>query len=192
MSIEAFLDRTAADGYLRALLDGVPWEQHHVRIRGRRIPSPRLSAWYGDAGADYTYSGLALRPRPWTGPIAELKGRVEVAAGCAFNSVLANLYRNGADSMGWHSDDEPELGARPTIASLSVGATRRFRLRHRQRRDLDPVEVSLEHGSLLVMRGSTQQHWKHQVPKTARVHAPRVNLTFRTVALAGPAPEPLA
>jgi alkylated DNA repair dioxygenase AlkB len=113
--------------------------------------------------------------------ILELKTRVEAVCNAPFNSVLLNLYRDGADSMGWHSDDEPELGERPVIASLSLGAMRRFRLRHRRRKDLDPVAIDLENGSLLIMEGDTQRFWKHQVPKTRRAVAPRINLTFRNI-----------
>jgi alkylated DNA repair dioxygenase AlkB len=113
--------------------------------------------------------------------ILELKARVEAACDAPFNSVLLNLYRDGADSMGWHSDDEPELGERPVIASLSLGATRRFRLRHRLRKELEPVAIDLENGSLLIMAGETQRFWKHQISKTKRVSGPRVNLTFRNI-----------
>ena len=118
--------------------------------------------------------------------LLELKTRVEAACNAPFNSVLLNLYRDGADSMGWHSDDEPELGERPLIASLSLGATRRFRLRHRLRKDLEPVVIDLENGSLLIMEGDTQRFWKHQVPKSKRVAEPRVNLTFRQICRAAP------
>jgi alkylated DNA repair dioxygenase AlkB len=113
--------------------------------------------------------------------IRELKAKVEGACGRPFNSVLLNLYRNGVDSMGWHSDDERELGERPVIASVSLGATRRFRLRHKKRTDVEPVVVDLEHGSLLIMRGETQRFWKHQLPKTRKVSESRLNLTFRSV-----------
>jgi len=170
-----------ADAYLASLLEDLAWEQQTIRIAGRSVASPRLTAWYGDPGARYAYSGLSLEPIPWSPLLAEIKAEVEAASGVAFNSVLANLYRDGADSMGWHSDDEPELGERPVIASASFGATRRFRLRHRHRRELDPVTVPLQHGALLVMKGDTQANWKHQIPKTRKVSEPRVNLTFRTI-----------
>jgi alkylated DNA repair dioxygenase AlkB len=176
-----FLTRTESDACFSELLDLVEWEQHLIRIRGREVASPRLSAWYGDPGAHYRYSGLSLEPRPWLPPILELKTKVEGACDAPFNSVLLNLYRDGADSMGWHSDDEPELGERPVIASLSLGATRRFRLRHRRRKDLEPVAIDLESGSLLIMQGDTQRFWKHQVPKTKRTVEPRINLTFRSI-----------
>jgi len=179
--IAEFLARPQADAYFAKLLDLVEWEQHVIRIRGKMLACPRLSAWYGDPGANYRYSGLSLEPRPWLPIIRELKFKVEEASEAVFNSVLLNLYRDGADSMGWHSDDEPELGERPVIASLSLGSTRRFRLRHKRRGDLDPVVIGLESGSLLIMKGETQRCWNHQVPKSRRVSAARINLTFRDI-----------
>jgi alkylated DNA repair dioxygenase AlkB len=184
--IADFLTRPQSAACFSELLDCVDWGQHIIRIRGREVASPRLSAWYGDPDAHYSYSGLALEPRPWLPVILDLKTRVEAVCDAPFNSVLLNLYRDGADSMGWHSDDEPELGERPVIASLSLGATRRFRLRHRRRKELEPVAVDLENGSLLIMQGDTQRYWKHQVPKTKRVTEPRMNLTFRSVERASP------
>lgn len=175
-----FLAPAEADQFMRQLLDGIEWQQHHVVVFGRSLPAPRLSAWHGSAAAHYTYSGLALEPRPWTAPLLALKTRTEAAADSPFNSVLLNQYRDGRDSMGWHSDDEPELGANPTIASLSLGGTRRFLLRHKHRTH-PSVEIPLEHGALLIMRGPTQTYWQHQVPKTRRPCAPRLNLTFRRI-----------
>jgi len=179
--VAAFLTLAESEAYFSKFLDLVEWRQHIIRIRGRKIASPRLSAWHGDSDAHYRYSGLSLEPRPWFPIILELKTRVEAACEAPFNSVLLNLYRDGFDSMGWHSDDEPELGERPVIASLSLGATRRFRLRHRTRRNLEPVSIDLENGSLLIMQGDTQRFWKHQVPKTKRTVKPRINLTFRCI-----------
>ena len=175
-----FLAPAEADHFLWQLLDGIDWQQHRVVVFGRQHPAPRLSAWHGAAAAHYTYSGLALEPRPWTAPLLHLKARIEAAADCSLNSVLLNQYRNGRDSMGWHSDDEPELGTNPTIASLSLGQTRRFLLRHK-RRAHPPVEIPLGHGALLLMRGPTQTFWQHQVPKTRRPCAARLNLTFRRI-----------
>ncbi len=179
--IADFLTRPQSDAYFAELLDLVDWRQHIIRIRGRQVASPRLSAWYGDPDAHYSYSGLSLEPRPWLPVILELKTQVESACNAPFNSVLLNLYRDGSDSMGWHSDDEPELGERPVIASLSLGATRRFRLRHRRRKDLEPVAIDLDNGSLLIMEGDTQHFWKHQISKSKRVTEPRLNLTFRNI-----------
>lgn len=178
---EWFLAPDAAGALFERLLEDVDWQPQTIRIRGRSVVSPRLSAWYGDADTRYRYSGLTLDPLPWLEPLAELRTRLEERAEARFNSVLANLYRNGNDSMGWHSDDEPELGIDPVIASVSLGATRRFRLKHRRRKELAPVAIELSHGSLLLMRGATQRCWQHQLPKTKRVDEPRVNLTYRWV-----------
>jgi alkylated DNA repair dioxygenase AlkB len=178
--LHAFVSKDEGDALLALLRTSIPWEQHRVRIHGRAVDCPRLSCWLGDPGARYAYSGLVLEPRPWGG-VSDLRLRIAAELDVPFNSALANLYRDGRDSMGWHSDDEPELGPEPTIASLSLGAVRRFRLRHRRRSDLEPVALDLPHGSLLVMRGATQRHWRHQVPKTRRPVAPRLNLTFRWV-----------
>jgi len=165
---------------LAALTEQVPWEVHRIRMFGRWVDSPRLSCWIGDAGTGYVYSGARFEPRDWPDALAALRPRIDEAAGVAMNSVLANLYRDGRDAMGWHSDDEPELGARPVIASLSLGGTRRFVFRHRR----DPAlkhELALAHGSLLLMAGPTQRHWQHAVPKESRPTGERLNLTFRWV-----------
>ena len=158
----------------------VRWEQHWLTLFGRRIAAPRLSAWYADAGCNYRYSGLSLAAQPFTPVLAQIRACTEALAGHGFNSVLLNLYRDGADGMSWHSDDEPELGARPVIASLSLGATRRFRFRHR-RDHAKTFAMDLPHGSLLLMSGDTQAHWQHALPRTARPVAPRLNLTFRRI-----------
>jgi alkylated DNA repair dioxygenase AlkB len=169
-----------AKALMDALLREVPWEAHRIRLFGREVDSPRLSCWIGDAGAAYRYSGTRFQPRPWLPALAALRGRLQDELGEPFNSVLANRYRDGADAMGWHSDDEPELGPRPLIASLSLGATRRFLLRHR--RDAGArLALDLEPGSLLLMGGDTQRHWKHALPRTRRPVGERINLTFRQV-----------
>lgn len=169
-----------ADHLLRAFVSDVSWGLHQIRIFGRWVQEPRQTAWFGDPGAVYTYSGVTMKPAPWTPLLAAVRRRVEKVSGASFNSVLLNLYRDGNDHMGWHSDDEPELGANPVIASLSLGAERRFRLRHRtvpgERR-----ELTLRPGSLLVMGGELQHHWLHSVPKSSTVRSPRVNLTFRKI-----------
>lgn len=176
-----FLEPAAADLLLAVLLDEVAWTRPRVRLFGRTVDSPRLSAWYGDAGAVYTYSGLRNEPLPWTDALLGIRARLEDALGLTFNSVLANLYRDGADSMGWHADDEPELGPAPVIASVSLGASRRFVMRHRRKGRHPTFEIVLAHGSLLVMRGDTQRHWRHALPKTRAAVGPRVNLTFRPI-----------
>ncbi len=176
-----FLSTAEADRVLDALRHETPWRADEIVIFGRAVPIPRLQAWYGNPEAIYTYSGLTLEPLPWTAELASLRDRVEAKSdGARFNSCLANLYRDGADSNGWHADDEPELGNDPVVGSLSFGATRRFRMKHKERQDLT-VDLDLEHGSYLLMRGSTQHSWKHCLPKTKREVGPRVNLTFRLV-----------
>jgi len=165
------------DRVMERLLSEVDWRQDTARIVGREVPLPRLTAWYGDAG--YRYSGIDNPPQPWLPLLAELKARAEDLACTTFNSVLANLYRDGRDSMGWHSDDEPSLGRNPVIASLSFGAVRRFRLKHK--REPMSLTLDLEPGSCLVMAGALQHHWRHALPKTRKPVGPRVNLTFRLI-----------
>ncbi len=176
-----FLDPGSGDELMDYLLREVPWTTPVITLFGRRVNSPRMAAWYGDPGAVYRYSGLENRPLPWLEPLAELRRRVEAVTGNRFNSTLANLYRDGNDAMGWHSDDEKELGESPCIASVSIGATRRFRMRHRFRQDVPPVSLDLPHGSLLLMSGDTQKYWKHAVMRTRKSIGPRINLTFRQV-----------
>jgi alkylated DNA repair dioxygenase AlkB len=176
------LNIAEASELLDQLLTEIDWQQEEVLIFGQRRLVPRLVAWHGDPGANYTYSGTPHRPRPWTPALELVRERVLSLTGCAFNSVLLNLYRDGRDGMGWHSDDEPELGRDPVIASVSLGATRRFCLRHRRKKD-QRLDVGLGHGSLLLMAGATQHHWVHAVPKTSVPVGQRVNLTFRQVPL---------
>ncbi|GAB2586901.1 alpha-ketoglutarate-dependent dioxygenase AlkB [Dyella jejuensis] len=177
-----------ADALFDALLREIPWERHRLRMFGRYIEAPRLSCWIGDPGAAYTYSNSRFEPRPWPPLLLSLRERVEEGCDARFNSVLANLYRDGGDSMGWHSDDEPELGSQPIIASVSLGAERRFRLRRRTVRGVraKPVGLSLPHGSLLCMAGDTQRCYQHDLPKSADVSAARINLTFRLIHGAAP------
>jgi alkylated DNA repair dioxygenase AlkB len=176
-----------ADALFAALLKQVRWEVHRIRMYGREIDSPRLSSWIGDPGTGYVYSRVRFEPNPWPDALAALRPRIDAAAGVAMDSVLANLYRDGNDAMGWHADDEPELGPRPVIASLSLGAPRRFVFRRRPERGARSVaglarhELMLPHGSLLLMAGDTQAHWHHALPRTAKPVGPRINLTFRRV-----------
>ncbi|HSR64972.1 MAG TPA: alpha-ketoglutarate-dependent dioxygenase AlkB [Xanthomonadaceae bacterium] len=179
-----WLSAPAADALLATLLAQVPWSVHRIRLFGREVASPRLSCWIGEPDAAYTYSGTRFAPHPWPPALLALRARLARELDCDFNSVLANLYRDGRDAMGWHSDDEPELGAAPLIASLSLGAVRRFVLKSRQ----PPVQrlvLELPHGSLLVMGGATQRHYRHALPRTARPLGARINLTFRNVRGAG-------
>ena len=170
------------DRILRELIDRTPWRSEVITLWGQPHRQPRLTAWFGDPGARYTYSGLALEPLPWTDLLSDVRCRIETLTDASFNSVLMNYYRDHRDSMGMHSDDEPELGRNPVIASLSVGEPRTFVLKHRSRKDLKPVNIELESGSLLLMKGATQHHWKHGINKLSRPCGPRVNLTFRRVA----------
>lgn len=182
----SWLPRENADALFESLLQEIPWERHRLRMFGRELDAPRLSCWIGDPDAVYIYSRTRFEPRPWTPSLHALLARVEQSCNARFNSVLANLYRDGADSMGWHSDDEPELGSQPIIASLSLGATRRFRLRRRRPLGIratpaDTLDVQLSHGSLLCMSGATQHLYQHDLPKSAAVTSPRINLTFRLI-----------
>lgn len=175
--LDAFLDRPAADAAFATLLAGTPWAQRSLRIAGRTVMEPRLTAWYGEPGRRYTYSGLTLDPLPFTPFLRHLKTTIEGAAGERFDSVLINRYRSGQDSVGWHADNEPELGPDPLIASLSLGAVRRFVLK--ERRGEGRVTLDLPHGSLLLMGRGCQQGWLHSLPKTALPMGERLNLTFR-------------
>ena len=179
----AWLPATDADALLAALHEEVPWEVHRIRMFGREVDSPRLSCWIGDPGAVYTYSRTRFAPRPWPAALVPVRERLRVTLGEDFNSVLANRYRDGRDRMGWHSDDEPELGPQPAIASISLGATRRFALKPRG--EGGSLALDLPHGSLLVMRGDTQARYRHALPGTARPVGERINLTFRRLLPAG-------
>lgn len=169
-----------ADALFATLRESIAWETHRIRIFGREVDSPRLSRWIGNPDAVYTYSHTRFTPHPWTPLLADLRERVEQTCTTRFNSVLANLYRDGNDSMGWHSDNEAELGERPIIASLSLGAERRFTLRRRDRSG-KTLGLPLPHGSLLLMAGDTQRLYMHALPKT-RAAGARLNLTFRWIA----------
>lgn len=169
---------TDPDWLLQTLHAQVPWQQHQVVIAGKRIDQPRLSAWYGDVFHRHASLAEVLQPIPWTSPLLRLKQRLEADLDARFNSLLLNLYRNGQDAIGWHADDEGELGPTPLIASISLGQTRTFLLRrkddHRRR-----LSMALEHGSVLVMSGTTQSYWQHAVAREAGASGARINLTFR-------------
>lgn len=159
----------------------VPWEARPIRIFGREVLQPRLVSWHGEPEAEYTYSGVLQRPLPFTHTLARLRAEISQQLGVPFNSVLCNLYRDGRDSMGMHSDAEPELGRDPVVASLSLGAARKFTLRHRRGPAHGKLDLWLGSGSLLVMRGTTQHVYRHGVPKVSTPVGPRINLTFRRV-----------
>lgn len=176
-----FFEELESDRFFNSLLSTINWRQNRIKIFGREVDVPRLEAWYGDQDKSYMYSGILMHPDAWTPTLVAIKEKVETVTEDKFNSVLINLYRNGRDSVSWHSDDEPELGINPTIASVSFGTTRRFQLRHKSNKDLETLEVALGHGSLLLMKGATQHFWKHQVPKTSKILSERINLTFRVI-----------
>lgn len=165
----------------KELTDNIAWQQESIKFYGRKIPIPRLTAWYGDPNSSYTYSGILMNPLPWTKTLSLLKSQIEERIQHKFNSVLLNQYRNGSDSVAWHSDDEPELGESPVIASLSLGSSRKFELRSKVKSSPDKIELLLNSGDLLIMSGETQKNWQHQIPKMRRVKESRINLTFRNI-----------
>ncbi|NIG52308.1 alpha-ketoglutarate-dependent dioxygenase AlkB [Chitinophaga sp. Cy-1792] len=175
-----FFSIADSNRYWQILLDTINWKQASMMMYGREVLFPRLMAWYGDAATSYGFSGNTFTPNPWTDTLLEIKERIRQVSESPFNSVLLNYYRNGNDSMGWHADDEPELGQNPVIASINFGATRRFLLRQTKNHSVKH-EIAMQHGSLLLMKGTLQHHWEHQVPKTAKPVEGRINLTFRYI-----------
>lgn len=179
-----WLAATQADALFQAIRPAIPWEVHRIRLFGRLVDSPRLSCWIGDPDASYRYSGTRFEPQPWPDALLLVRDRLARETGARYNSVLANLYRDQRDAMGWHSDNEPELGRQPVIASLSLGATRRFVFKSRDE-PLRQLALELPHGSLLLMRGDTQSNYRHALPRTRREIGARINLTFRRISVAG-------
>ncbi|MEA5509860.1 alpha-ketoglutarate-dependent dioxygenase AlkB [Crocosphaera sp. UHCC 0190] len=169
-----------SDQFFCELENSINWRQDHIKLYGKSIDLPRLTAWYGDEGKSYIYSGIEQHPSPWTPTLKKIKSRIEEVANVKFNSVLLNFYRSGKDSVSWHSDDEPELGINPIIGSVSFGGTRRFCLKHKNIPERK-VDIELPHGSFLLMKGEIQHHWLHQIPKTQQAVKPRINLTFRII-----------
>lgn len=166
---------------MNALQEEIPWKQEHIKLFGKTHPTPRLTAWHGDEHCVYKYSGVVNQPFPWTPSLLTIKSRIEsLSNGATFNCVLLNFYRDGSDKMGWHSDDEKELGPNPSIASVSFGATRRFDFKHKTEAN-NKFSIHLESGSLLLMQGDMQHHWLHQIPTQKRIQEPRINLTFRYI-----------
>lgn len=174
-----FFEKSEADRFLNVFLQKIAWEYDEVMMFGRKITTARKVAWYGDAELEYRYSGKTRRALEWVPELRAMKEIVEERTGSVYNSCLLNLYADGGQGMGWHSDDEKELGVEPQIASVSLGAERRFDFRHKESRE--KISVMLENGSLLFMKGATQQCWHHQMPKSAKVKEVRVNLTFRRI-----------
>ncbi len=175
-----FFSTQESDRLFSDLYSSVKWKQDIIHFFGKKIPLPRLTGWYGDEGKSYIYSGIEQHPEPWTPALTLIKSKAEEISEVTFNSVLLNLYRDGKDSVSWHSDDESELGENPIIASISFGATRRFSLKHKISKDYK-IDLDLPNGSLLLMKGETQHFWQHQIPKTSKSVPPRINLTFRVI-----------
>lgn len=172
---------SAPQALLQRLIDDIAWREESITLWGKTHLQPRLVAWHGDARMDYTYSGIRLAARPWTPDLLNLKQKIELISGCAFNSVLLNYYRDERDSMGFHSDDERELGPLPTIASLSLGQQRILVFKPKSDKSLRPYKLPLASGSVLVMQGETQQNWLHGIAKSTMPCGARVNLTFRQI-----------
>ncbi|MDD5269472.1 MAG: alpha-ketoglutarate-dependent dioxygenase AlkB [Methylococcales bacterium] len=177
--IKSFYGLPESDQLFAALQTSLAWQEEAIFIFGKWVKVPRMMCWYGDPEAYYRYSGVSHQPRPWTTELQSIRKKVEQQCRCAFNSVLANLYRDGNDSMGCHADDEKELGLNPVIASLSLGDERLLKLHHKKRKEI--LDIILGHGDLLVMAGTLQHHWMHSVPKTKKIKSPRINLTFRKI-----------
>lgn len=177
---DSFLSTSEADAYFESFRTTIAWEEKPIRLFGRKVMQPRLTAWYGDKEAVYSYSGVKLKPLPWTPELLALKEKIESCIQANFNSVLLNLYRSGADSMGPHRDNERELGDGPLIASISLGQARTFDFCHRSKK-AQRVRLEIQHGSLLLMKGRTQEFWNHALPKTKKLIGPRINLTFRLI-----------
>ena len=175
-----FFDKEQAGTLFKELSDTIPWQQDDIKIFGKVHAQPRLTALFGNDGKPYSYSNITMQPQPWNLLLQKIKFQVETVANVNFTTVLLNLYRHGKDSNGWHADDEKELGINPIIASLSLGSERIFHLKHNRQPELKQ-SILLEHGSLLLMKGTTQHFWKHQIPKTAKPIGSRINLTFRII-----------
>lgn len=177
-----FFTSTKSTFLLDQLLKTIDWKQNTIKMYGKENPVPRLEAWYGDKGKSYAYSGIKMEPSAWTDDLILIKKSIEARAEVTFNSVLINYYRNGQDRVAWHSDDENELGRNPVIGSVSLGAERNFKLRHKNYKSNGQKEqIILKHGSFLLMEGTTQHFWMHEIPRTAKPIGPRINLTFRTI-----------
>ena len=175
-----FFDKEQSDLIYTELLQDIAWQQDNITIFGKTHPQPRLTALYGNEGKPYSYSNIKMQPHPWNSLLQKIKYYIEETTGWQFTTVLLNQYRDGKDSNGWHADNEKELGINPIIASLSFGSERVFQLKHNTIADAKK-SIVLEHGSLLLMKGSTQHFWKHQIPKTAKPIGTRINLTFRSI-----------
>ncbi|MDA9597042.1 alpha-ketoglutarate-dependent dioxygenase AlkB [Flavobacteriaceae bacterium] len=175
-----FLSVEAANYYYKVFLKNIPWQQDNVKVYGKTYAQPRLTSLHSNTFETYTYSGLTLKPHIMIPELLELLNQIQVVSNDEYNSVLLNLYRDGADSNGWHADNEKELGKHPQIASFSLGASRFFHFKHRRIKE-EKYKMELHHGSLLLMEGAMQKNWLHQIPKTKKPMQPRINLTFRKI-----------
>ena len=175
-----FLSEAESIGLLNELIDTVPWKQSALTIQDKVMLTPRLTAWFGDATHSYRLSEKSFQPNPWTEELYELKEKIEVQTHLHFNCVLLNYYRDGNDSVAWHSDNEKELGQYPSIASLSIGQARTFEFRNKKEHQRK-YALTLGNGSLLIMKGDLQQYWDHRIPKNTKTNRPRINLTFRII-----------
>jgi alkylated DNA repair dioxygenase AlkB len=178
---ESFFTNLESQKLYQNLIEKIQWRQDKIKIFGKLIDQPRLTAFYGDINKEYSYSGIVMKPNYWNEDLLIIKNRVEDIAKTKFTSVLLNYYRDGKDSMGWHSDDEKELGLNPVIGSVSFGESRVFQMRHKFRKEIKRVDIPLSNGSFLLMKGTTQHFWQHQIPKTKRELKSRINLTFRVI-----------
>ena len=175
-----FIESEPALALMQQLIKEVPWRQQIIQMYGKKVSTPRLTAWYGDANKSYRFSGTRFDPVPWTEELYNLKEKIQVKTGLSFNSVLLNFYRDGHDSVAWHRDNEKELGMNPHIASLSIGQARQFEFRHKDEHSRK-YALSLENGSLLMMKGDLQHQWEHRIPKSGLPARERINLTFRSI-----------
>lgn len=173
-----FFNKETADIFFEELKSTIPWQQDQIVVFGKKYEQPRLTALFGNAGKSYHYSNISMQPHPWNSLLLNIKSQIEAITNTTFTTVLLNLYRDEKDSNGWHADNEKELGKNPIIASVSLGAERFFHLKHNSNKN-QKQKILLEHGSLLVMKGTTQHFWKHQIAKTSQPTGPRINLTFR-------------
>jgi len=177
--IPDFYNKNLSDQFLQSFKEKIHWKQESMNMYGRELMFPRLTAWYGDNNKPYSFSGITLQPHAWSDELLKIKNDIEPLCECIFNSVLLNRYRDGKDSISWHTDAEKELGLNPIIASVNFGVERTFQLRHMNTKER--IDIVLKHGSLLIMKGELQHYWQHQIPKSKRVLDERINLTFRLI-----------
>lgn len=179
--LEDLFESSLANEYLDTLINEINWKQEEITLFSKTHPVPRLQAWYADPGLYYKYSNISLELNPWTDILLEIKKTVETHTNQTFNSVLVNYYRNGSDYAAWHSDNEKELGQNPVIASVSFGERRMFHLKHKTNKGIEVCKFEIPHNSIVIMSGTLQHHWKHQLAKTSKPVSGRINLTFRTL-----------